>query len=89
MDFNGQRTKEFMVNWLKKRVTDPVTELSKEEYEKLQDDDNDKVCVVFEGDIESESGKLFKNQAVKDDYNSISILIQLISMSKKLIMKDR
>ena len=30
MDYNGQRTKEFLVNWLKKRISDPVTELSKE-----------------------------------------------------------
>lgn len=51
MDYNGQRTKDFMVNWLKKRISDPVTKISKEEYEKLNDDDNEKVCVVFHGDL--------------------------------------
>lgn len=40
-----------MVNWLKKRISDPVTKLSAEEYEKLKEDDIDSVCVVFHGDI--------------------------------------
>ena len=70
MDYNGQRTKDFMVNWLKKRISDPVTELSKDEYESLSDSDNDKVCVVLHGDLESEEGKTFEKIASADDYNS-------------------
>ena len=51
MDYNGQRTKDYMVNWLKKRVTDPITILDKEGYEKLQSED--KVSIVFHGDVKS------------------------------------
>jgi hypothetical protein len=40
-----------MVNWLKKKISDPVTKISAEEYEKLKEDDNKKVCVVFHGDL--------------------------------------
>ena len=54
IDYNGQRTKDFMINWLTKKISDPVKELSDEEYQKLKDDDNEKVSIVFHGDQESE-----------------------------------
>lgn len=49
MNYDGQRTKEFMVNWLRKKVTDPVSKITKEVYDELQK--SDKVSIVFHGDI--------------------------------------
>ena len=37
---------------------------------KLQEDDNNKVCVVFHGDLSSAEGKAFEALASLDDYNT-------------------
>ena len=59
-----------MINWLTKRVSDPVTELSTEDYQKLKDDDNEKVNVVFHGEENDEGFANFKKVAQADDYNT-------------------
>ena len=69
--YNGQRTKEFMVNWLNKKTRPAVTAIEASQLEELAT--NGKVNVVFHGDLAShENGALFQELATADDYNSIS-----------------
>lgn len=67
--YNGQRSKEFMVNWLSKKTRDPVTAISLAEIEALSG--NNKINIVYHGDISSENGQILANLAVADDYNGI------------------
>lgn len=49
--YNGQRTKEFMVNWLSKKTRDPVVAIESSGLEALSS--NGKVNIVYHGDINS------------------------------------
>ena len=81
--YNGQRTKEFMVNWLNKKTKPAVTELEVSQLGELST--NGKVNIVFHGDVAShEHGNLFKELAIADDYNSIFAFIKLTTASKEL-----
>lgn len=66
--YSGQRTKEFMVNWLSKKTRDAVVAITSSELETLSS--NGKVNIVFHGDINSDSGKIIANLAKADDFNS-------------------
>jgi thioredoxin-like negative regulator of GroEL len=67
--YNGQRTKEFMVNWLNKKTSPAVTVIEAAQLEEIAA--NGKVNVVFHGDLAShENGALFQELATADDYNS-------------------
>lgn len=68
MKYNGQRSKEFMVNWLSKKTRDPVLPITPEQLEDLTT--NGKVNIVFHGDLASESGQIIANLAKVDDFNS-------------------
>ena len=74
-----------MVNWLLKKTRDPVSEINKEEYEALAAKDS--VSIVYHGDFASAEGNEVLNKiAMADDYNSISIFIQLI-IGEKILAK--
>jgi thioredoxin-like negative regulator of GroEL len=74
MKYSGQRTKEFMVNWLSKKTRPAVVAIELEKLEELST--NGKVNIVFHGDLEAnEHGKLIQEIAIADDYNSILSLI--------------
>ena len=66
--YNGQRSKEFMVNWLSKKTRDPVVAITTDELEGLAS--NGKVNIVYHGDINSENGQIVANLAKVDDFNS-------------------
>jgi protein disulfide-isomerase A1 len=66
--YNGQRTKDFMVNWLSKKTRDPVVAIEASELETLAT--NGKVSIVFFGDISSNEGKAVTTLAKSDDFNS-------------------
>lgn len=68
IDYKGQRTKEYLVNWLLKKTRDPLVPIDQAAYEKLASDS--KVAVVFHGDANSEQGKIVSKLAISDDYNS-------------------
>ena len=46
--YNGQRTKEFMVNWLSKKTRDPVVAINADGVAGLADG---KVNILFHGDL--------------------------------------
>lgn len=69
MDYKGQRTKEYLVNWLSKKTRDPLVPVDQAGYEKLQNEG--KVSIVFHGDASSEQGQTVARLAMADDYNSI------------------
>lgn len=73
MKYNGQRSKEFMVNWLSKKTRDAVVAISSEELVGLSS--NGKVNIVYHGDISSENGQIIANLAKVDDFNSTNKLI--------------
>lgn len=57
-----------MVNWLLKKTRDPVTELTKEQYEALS---SESVSIVYHGDLSAvENAQILTNIAMKDDYNT-------------------
>jgi protein disulfide-isomerase len=66
--YNGQRSKEFMVNWLSKKTRDPVVAVSADELDSLAT--NGKVNIVYHGDINSNNGQIIANLAKVDDFNS-------------------
>lgn len=68
LDFNGQRTKEYLLNWLLKKTRDPLVPVDQAAYEKLSTED--KVSIVFHGDASSELGQLVSKLAVADDFNT-------------------
>ena len=82
MKYEGQRTKDFMVNWLLKKTRDPVVTL---EADKLDSLDDGKVNFVFFGDLSSEQGSAFSSIAAADDYNSTILLIKLTTMCRALM----
>lgn len=71
--YSGQRSKEFMVNWLLKKTRDPVVAITPSELEALSS--NGKINIVFHGDINSESGKIIASLAKVDDFNSTHAII--------------
>jgi protein disulfide-isomerase A1 len=66
--YNGQRTKEFMVNWLSKKTRDAVLPITADELEALAT--NGKVNIVYHGDITTDNGQIVANLAKLDDFNS-------------------
>jgi thioredoxin-like negative regulator of GroEL len=73
IDYKGQRTKEYLVNWLSKKTRDPVVAVDQAGYEKLQSED--KVSIVFHGDIKSTQGQIVSKLAVADDFNSNNFIL--------------
>jgi protein disulfide-isomerase A1 len=73
--YNGQRSKEFMVNWLSKKTRDPVVAIAADQLAALATDG--KVNIVFHGDITSSQGSSISAIAVADDYNSTFSATQL------------
>lgn len=49
IDYNGQRSKTAMVNWLLKRTRDPVSQITAEKYAELEKSKG--VNVVYHGDF--------------------------------------
>jgi thioredoxin-like negative regulator of GroEL len=68
--YNGQRSKDFMVNWLTKKTRPAVVEIEASQLDDLAS--NGKVNVVLHGEIDSEQGKLLQEIATADDYNCIN-----------------
>ena len=68
IDYNGQRSKEYLLNWLLKKTRDPLVPVDEAGYEKLKSDD--KVSIVFHGDASSAEGQIVSKLAVADDFNS-------------------
>jgi len=67
--YSGQRTKDFLINWLSKKTGPAVNAIEAAQIEALAE--NGKVNVVFHGDLAAhEQGKLFEEIATADDYNS-------------------
>lgn len=56
---------------MSKKTRDPVVAVDQAGYEKLQSEE--KVSVVFHGDIASAEGQIVSKLAVADDFNSNSI----------------
>jgi protein disulfide-isomerase-like protein len=75
--YSGQRSKEFMVNWLSKKTRDPVVAITASELEALSS--NGKINIVYHGDISTENGQILANLAKVDDFNSTHPLIQPIT----------
>ena len=73
MDYKGQRTKEYLVNWLLKKTRDPLVPTDQSGYEKIKAEE--KVAIVFHGDASSEQGKVVAKLAMADDYNSTSFML--------------
>ena len=69
MNYEGQRSKEFMVNWLSKKTRDPVVAIKSDKLDSLTADG--KVNVVFHGLLSSDEGTAFASIAAADDYNGI------------------
>lgn len=69
-NFDGDRTKAYILKWLTKRLVSPVKEISKEEYKTMKDSQNAEVSLVFHGELESIKGATFTNIAYQDNYNS-------------------
>lgn len=85
IDYNGQRSKDILINWLLKKTRDPLVPIDQAGYEKLQTED--KVSIVFHGDASSTQGQLVSKIAVADDYNSKKLIIQLITLPKSEKLK--
>lgn len=65
--YKGQRTKEYLVNWLLKKTRDPLVPIDQAAYEKIQTEG--KVAVVFHGDASSDQGQIVSKLAIADDFN--------------------
>jgi thioredoxin-like negative regulator of GroEL len=70
LNFDGDRTKSYILKWLTKRLASPVREVSKEELEQLASSESAEVSLVFHGALESVKGATFINVAYQDNYNS-------------------
>lgn len=77
-NFDGDRTKGYILKWLTKRLVSPVKEISKEEYDSLKASQNAEVSIVFHGELESIKGATFTNIAYQDNYNSKTRVMQII-----------
>lgn len=71
INFGGSRTKDFMLQWLSKKVQEPIIAVEEARLEALQTDGN--VNIVFFGDLKSPQAATLLNIAKNDDYNSTSI----------------
>ena len=59
-----------MINWLLKKTRDPIVQIDKDAYEKLQESG---ISIVYHGDINgAENAALLNQMAIADDYNSTS-----------------
>ena len=65
--YNGQRSKDFMVNWLTKKTRPAVVEIEASQLSEIAS--NGKVNVVLHGELDSEQGKVLQEIATADDYN--------------------
>ena len=81
-NFDGDRTKGYILKWLTKRLVFPVQEITKDEYEALKDSPNPEVFIVFHGELESIKGATFTNIAYQDNYNSTMRVMQIITSSR-------
>ncbi len=54
VEYNGQRTKDTMFNWLVKRTREPVSQITAEKYKELADAQG--VSVVYHGDLSKAEG---------------------------------
>ena len=59
-----------MIQWLSKKVQDPIIPIDEARVASFQTDSN--VNIVFYGDINSPQGTILLNFAKTDDYNSTS-----------------
>lgn len=66
--FGGSRTKDFMLQWLSKKVQEPIIAVQEDRLPALQADGN--VNIVFFGDLKSAQAAALLNIAKNDDYNS-------------------
>lgn len=66
--FGGSRTKEFMTSWVAKKKLDPIIALDESGLANLQNDE--RVSIVFFGDLESSQANILLGIAKNDDYNS-------------------
>jgi len=70
IEFNGGRTADEIVNWIKKKSGPPSSVLTGEEFEALQK--NSKFAIVFFGEEGSDEFKTFEQLASLDDKNSFN-----------------
>ena len=77
LKYNGQRTKDTMVNWLLKKTRPAVTEVEASALSEIAS--NGKVSIVIHG----ETTPGFEQLAVLDDYNSTFYMIQHITWSRE------
>jgi len=80
--YNGQRSKDFMVNWLTKKTRPAVVEIEADQLSELST--NGKVNVVLHGEVDSEQGKVLQEIAAADDYNSTSKNIKPTTLSEEV-----
>ena len=78
MKYNGQRTKDFMVNWLTKKTRPALNPIEADKLEEIAA--SDKVNIVLYGAADGESAKGIESLAVADDYNSIFSFIKLTTL---------
>lgn len=81
--FGGDRSKQVMSEWLKKKILDPIIATNVDNLANIETDG--KVNIVFFGDVDSTQGKILLNLAKVDDYNSKNALIQCTIASPPLI----
>lgn len=80
MAFGGSRTKDFMLQWLSKKVQEPLIAVAEERLAALKTDGN--VNIVFFGDLKSPQGATLLNIAKNDDYNSTPVPTECTTVSK-------
>jgi len=69
VDYNGQRTRETMINWLVKRTRDPVSQIDAEKYKELSEAKG--VSIVYHGDFKADKqATILSTYALADDFNS-------------------
>lgn len=66
--YNGQRSQEFLFNWLSKKTRESVLAIESSQIEHFSQDG--KVNIFFYGDISSTEGQSFVALSKTDDYNS-------------------
>ena len=64
-EYNGGRTADEIVNWIKKKSGPPTSEISAEELEKITE--TEKFTLVFFGDKDSDEFKEYEKAALADD----------------------
>lgn len=67
-EYNGGRTADEIVNWIKKKSGPPTSAVSDEELTTLKE--NEKLVIVFYGDEGSDEFKAFQGAATSDDKHS-------------------